>query len=883
MADNSAREQIENQEWIDSLDYVLEHEDTERAAELLALLHQRAQQAGVRFAAPSGTPYLNSIPQANEKPYPGSREIERRIKSLVRWNAMAMVVKANRDDHGIGGHISSYASAATLWEVAFNHFLRGYDHDDGPDLVYFQGHSSPGVYSRAFLEGRLSEEHLANFRHEILNKRALSSYPHPRLMPDFWQFPTVSMGLTSIQAIYQARFNRYLTDRGLREQNDQRVWAFLGDGEMDEPESTGAITLASREQLDNLIFVVACNLQRLDGPVRGNGQVIQELETAFSGAGWNVIKVIWGSDWDPLLAKDETGELVSAMNSLLDGQAQNYVTADGAYIREDFFGRSDYLRELVRNYSDEQLEKMRRGGHDPVKVYNAYARAMESDGRPTVILAQTIKGYGLGEAGEGRNVTHKQKELNEQELRQFRSRFGIPISDEDVASAPFYKPDEESEEVTYLRKRREELGGFLPERRTDHSGLPEPSAKAFRKYDEGSEDRDVATTMVAVQLIGDLLADEEFGRHVVPIIPDEARTFGLEALFRQAGIYAHDGQHYEPVDRQSLLYYNERQDGAILEEGISEAGSISSFIAAGTSYSTHGVPMLPFFLFYSMFGFQRVGDLIWAAGDIRARGFLIGGTSGRTTLPGEGLQHQDGNSHALAMTVPNVRAYDPTYAYELATIIRYGIREMYEENRDLIYYITVMNDKYPMPPMPEDAGDGILRGLYRVKEGQKKIQLHLAGSGALLPEALRAAELLGNEFDVDADVFSATSWKALYDDAIRTDRDNRLHPGKKEKQPYVTEQFSDGLPVVAAIDYIRSVPLSVASWVPGGMTVLGTDGFGQSDNRKALRAHFEVNAENIALAGLHALWRRGEIDKKVVTSAIKKLKINPEAQFAADV
>ena len=882
MSEQTEQVRLENQEWIASLDYVLRHEGDERAAQLLSLLHQRAQQAGVHFSAPSGTPYLNTIPHQNQAPYPGSREIERRIKSIVRWNAMAMVVKANRDDHGIGGHISSYASSATLWEVAFHHFIRGYDHDEGPDLVYFQGHSSPGVYARAYLEGRLTEEHLNNFRHEISNEQGLSSYPHPRLMPEFWQFPTVSMGLTSIQAIYQARFNRYLTDRGAIGASDQRVWAFLGDGEMDEPESMGALTLASREQLDNLIFVIDCNLQRLDGPVRGSGQVIQELEAAFAGAGWNVIKAVWGSDWDALLDRDETGELAAAMNELVDGQAQKYVAAGGAYFREDFFGRSAALRSLVENYSDEQLEKMRRGGHDPVKVYNAYNAAVQRNGRPTVVLAQTIKGYGLGEAGEGRNVTHKQKELNEQELREFRSRFGIPIDDDKVASAPFYKPADETEEITYLRSRREELGGFLPERRAEHTDLPEVPEKAFEKYKSGSEERDVATTMVAVQLLGDLLSDKAFGAHVVPIIPDEARTFGLEALFRQAGIYAHGGQKYDPVDQESLLFYNEQPDGAILEEGISEAGSLSSFIAAGTSYATHGIPMIPFFLFYSMFGFQRVGDLIWAAADIRARGFLIGGTSGRTTLPGEGLQHQDGNSHALAMTLPNVRAYDPTYAYEVAAIIRHGISQMYDEGKDLIYYVTVMNEKYPMPPEPDGATDGILRGLYKVRGAQKKAQVQLAASGAILPEAVRAAELLDEKFSVQADVLSATSWKALYDDGMRVERENRLHPGRKAATPYVTQTFGD-LPVVAATDYIRAVPLSVAAWVPGGMTALGTDGFGQSDNRTALRAHFEVDAAHIAFAALTVLHDRGELEKKQLRSAVKDLGIDSDAPFSADV
>ncbi len=878
---NALRE--ENREWLDSLEYVRKHEGDERVKEILQLLHVRAQEEGIRFVTPAGTPYFNTIPADLERPYPGSRDIERRIKSLIRWNAMAMVVKANRDDHGIGGHISSFASSATLWEVAFNHFLRGYDHEHGPDLVYFQGHSSPGVYARAFLEGRLSEEHLHNFRHEIQSDVGLSSYPHPRLMPEFWQFPTVSMGLASIQAIYQARFNRYLVDRGLLQPSDQRVWAFLGDGEMDEPESMGAITLASRESLDNLIFVVDCNLQRLDGPVRGNGRIIQELETAFSGAGWNVIKVVWGSDWDELLARDESGELSRRMNRVLDGQMQKFVAAGGAYIREHLFGESEGLQELVSGYSDEQLQKLRRGGHDPVKVYNAYHSAVSHHGSPTVILAQTIKGYGLGEAGEGRNVTHKQKELNEQELRRFRSRFGIPISDEDVASAPFYRPDEESEEIRYLLERREKLGGFLPERRTEHEPLPEPADEVFAQFDEGSDEREVATTMVAVQIVGDLLDDENFGKRIVPIIPDEARTFGLEALFRSAGIYSHTGQNYEPVDRDSLLYYNEAQDGAILEEGITEAGSISSFIAAGTSYSTHGIPMIPFFLFYSMFGFQRIGDLIWAAGDARARGFLIGGTAGRTTLPGEGLQHQDGQSHQLAMAVPSVRAYDPAYAYELAAIVRDGMARMYRDQQDLIYYITVMNEKYPMPARPEIAEDGIIRGLYRVRASGGKPAVHLVGSGAILREALAAQDLLTEKFDVEADVWSATSWKALYDNAVRVERWNRLHPGTKPRTPFVTEQLADDAPTVAATDYLRSVPLSVSPWVPGGLTALGTDGYGQSDNRTWLRDYFEVDRRFIALAALSRLSESGAVGDKQMKSAIKDLDIDAEKPYSGDL
>ena len=736
---------IENQEWIDSLEDVLDRQGPRRVTELLRLLQVRAQQRGVHFHFTANTPYINTIAAADQPVYPGSREIERRIKSIIRWNAMALVVRANRQQAGIGGHISTYASSATLYEVGFNHFFRAKTADHHGDIVYFQGHASPGIYARAFLEGRISLKQMEHFRRELQPEGGLSSYPHPYLMPNFWQFPTVSMGLAPITAIYQARFIRYLEDRGIKKPDDQKVWAFLGDGELDEPESLGAITLAARERLDNLIFVINCNLQRLDGPVRGNGKIIQELEAAFRGAGWNVLKVIWGDDWDPLLAQDEQGLLVKRMEEVPDGQYQMYSVADGAYIRRDFFGKYPELERMVQSYSDEQLQKLRRGGHDPHKVYVAYKAAVAHKNAPSVILAKTIKGYGLGEAGEGRNVTHQQKKLNEDELRHFRSRFGIPIADEDIHETPFYCPAPDSEEIKYLKARRHALGGYLPARSVSVPIFRPPGDELYAEFLQGTGDRTVATTMAMVHLLGKLLADPKLGKYIVPIVPDEARTFGMEALFRKVGIYSHVGQLYEPVDRHSLLYYKEATDGQILEEGITEAGAMSSFIAAGTAYSTFDVNMIPFFFFYSMFGFQRIGDLIWASGDAQARGFLLGATSGRTTLAGEGLQHQDGHSHMLAFANPSVRAYDPAFAYEIAVIVREGLRCMLEDGQNLVYYLTIMNEFYPMPAMPEGVEEGILKGLYKFRparlEGTEG-QAHLLGSGAILNEALKAQELL---------------------------------------------------------------------------------------------------------------------------------------------
>lgn len=875
--------EIENQEWLDSISYIIKHEGPERVREILKLQLEKAVESGVNPPLCRETPYLNTIPAEREVKYPGNRKLERNIKSLVRWNAMAMVVQANKRTDGIGGHISTYASSATLYEVGFNHFFRGPEGDALPDIIYYQGHASPGIYARSYLEGRISEKQMYNFRRELAEGGGLSSYPHPRLMEDYWQFPTVSMGLSPIMAIYQARFNKYLQDHGRVDLGDQKVYAFLGDGEMDEPESMGALTLASREDLDNLVFVVNCNLQRLDGPVRGNGSIIRELSMAFRGAGWNVIKVIWGSNWDRLLKKDKKGVLTNRLNELIDGELQKYSTSDGAYIRKHFFGKNEDLLALVEDMSDEEIANLQRGGHDPVKVYNAYKAAREHTGSPTVILAQTIKGYGLGEAGEGRNITHQQKKLNEEELEQFRGRFNVPVSEKDISEAPFYRPDEDSEEMQYLKKRREELGGYIPVRRTEDPEFEMPDEKIYDEFMEGSGDRDVATTMAYVRLLSKLLKDDKVGDKVVPIVPDESRTFGMESLFRQSGIYSHVGQLYEPVDKDSLMYYKEARDGAILEEGITEAGCMSSFIAAGTSYSTHGIFSIPFFTYYSMFGFQRVGDLIWAAADARSRGFMIGGTAGRTTLSGEGLQHQDGHSHMLAMTVPCVRAYDPAYAYEMAVIIREGMEQMYRNGKDLIYYLTVMNEKYRMPPLPKRKGvqEGIIKGMYKLRTSTKnKHNLNLLGSGAILNEVLGAAEILKNDYDIYPDIWSVTSYKQLYDDARSVERTNRLNPGKKPQKSFIEENVGTKAGIfVAASDYLKAIPLMVSDWFPGSFRALGTDGFGLSEDRSPLREYFEVNANHIAFAALTSLYEQKKVTKKMLDKAAVDLGIDAEKRY----
>jgi len=875
----SELEAIETHEWLESLDHILQRGGPERIRRLLRQLQIHAQEAGVKLPFTANTPYINTIPAEEQPPFPGSREIERRIKSIIRWNAMAMVVRANRFEDGVGGHISTYASAATLYEIGFNYFFRAKTEDHEGDIIYFQGHASPGIYARAFLEGRLSVEQLANFRRELQHGGGLSSYPHPWLMPNFWEFPTVSMGLSPIMAIYQARFNRYLEDRGLKKPSDAKVWAFVGDGEVDEPESLGAITLASRENLDNLIFVINCNLQRLDGPVRGNGKIIQELEAIFRGAGWNVIKVIWGDDWDPLLAKDHDGILVKVMEENVDGQYQKYIVETGKYIREHFFGADPRLLDMVKHLSDEQLQKLNRGGHDPEKVYAAYKAAVEHKGSSTVILAKTIKGYGLGESGEGKNITHQQKKLNEEELREFRSRFGIPISDEDVVKAPFYKPHDESPEMKYLHARRRELGGYIPSRTVKCEPLKTPSDELFEEFYKGSDGRDVSTTMAYVRVLAKLLRDKEIGKLIVPIIPDEARTFGMEVLFRRFGIYSHVGQLYEPVDMDTLLYYKEAKDGQILEEGITEAGSMSSFMAAGTAYATHGINTIPFFTFYSMFGFQRIGDLIWAAGDMRCRGFLVGGTSGGTTLAGEGLQHQDGHSHLLAYPVPNLKAYDPAFAYEIAVIIRDGIHHMYEEQQNIFYYLTVTNEPYVQPPMPDGVKEGILKGLYKFKASDNKnakLHAHLFGSGAILNEALKAQKILEEKYEIATDVWSVTSYKELYREGHEAERWNILHPSELPKIPYVTKCLQDASGVfVAASDYVKAIPDSISRWFPKPVVSLGTDGFGRSDSRRALRDFFEVDSRFITLATLTALAREKEIKTDVVQQAIKDLDINP--------
>ncbi len=869
----------ETGEWLEAMEQVVSNDGPQRMRQILQKLLEKGTQLGVKLPFTANTPYVNSISTLEERAYPGDRILERKIKSIVRWNAMAMVVRANRKAEGIGGHISTFQSAATLYQVGFHHYFKGKDHPRGGDHIFFQGHASPGIYAQAFLEGRISEQQMENFRRELSEGGGLSSYPHPWLMPEFWEYPTVSMGIGPIHAIYLARFNRYLQNRGLHDTSGSRIWAFLGDGEMDEPESLGAISLAARERLDNLTFVVNCNLQRLDGPVRGNGKIIQELETNFRGAGWNVIKVIWGSDWDPLLEADTSGLLMKRMAECNDGQYQKFSVEDGAFIRKDFFGKYPELLKLVDRMSDDELQRLKRGGHDPVKVHAAYKAAVEHAGSPTVILAKTVKGYGLGEAGEGRNITHQQKKLNEDELRDFRDRFDIPVSDRELAEAPFYRPPDTSDQIQYLRERRRELGGFVPQRRTVINGVSLPDGELWKEFDAGSE-REVSTTMAFVRMLSKLMKDEKLGSRVVPIVPDEARTFGMESLFRQVGIYSSIGQRYDPVDSEMFLFYREATDGQILEEGITEAGSMSSFTAAGTAHASHGIDMIPFFIFYSMFGFQRIGDLMWAFGDLRGHGFLLGATSGRTTLNGEGLQHQDGHSHVLASTIPNLLTYDPAFAFEIAAILRDGLRRMYKEREDVFYYITLGNENYPMPDKPDGIDEGILKGLYKFRAGAQEKnapRAQLLGSGSILNEALRAQEILAEKYGVSTDVWSATSYNELRNEALTVERWNLLHPGKKPRTPYVTSVFEneDG-PVIASSDYMRMVPDQIYRWVPGGLYALGTDGFGRSDTRESLRRFFEIDAECITLATLRKLADEGQIKPAVVKKAVEELGIDPE-------
>ncbi|MHB1542370.1 MAG: pyruvate dehydrogenase (acetyl-transferring), homodimeric type [Steroidobacteraceae bacterium] len=871
---------VETREWLESIDSVLKTEGPLRAHFLLERLIDHVRRGGAYLPFTANTAYVNSIPPGREPAYPGNRELEKRIEAYIRWNALAMVVAANRKSSEYGGHLASYASSATLYEVGFNHFWRAASSEHPGDLVFFQGHSSPGIYARAYLEGRLSESQLQHFRQEAGGPgEGLSSYPHPWLMPDFWQFPTVSMGLGPMQAIFQARFIRYLEHRGLAAPSDRKVWAFLGDGEMDEPESMGALTMPVREGLDNLVFVINCNLQRLDGPVRGNGKIIQELEAAFLGAGWNVIKVLWGSRWDPLLARDTEGVLRRLMEECVDGEYQNFKAKGGAYTREHFFGKYPQLRAMVANMSDEEIWRLNRGGHDARKVYAAYAAAKAHQGQPTVILAKTVKGFGLGKGGEGQMVAHQQKKLSVEDLRAFRDRFHIPVSDEEIERLPFRKPPEDSAEAVYLREQRARLGGHLPSRRREAPPLAVPPLETFAAVLEGSGEREISTTMAFVRILTALLKDKGIGKNVVPIVPDEARTFGMEGLFRQVGIYSSVGQLYTPQDADTLMSYREDKKGQIIEEGINEAGALCSWIAAGTAYSNHGINMVPFYVFYSMFGFQRVGDFIWAAGDQQVRGFLVGATAGRTTLAGEGLQHQDGHSQLVATTVPNCIAYDPAFGYELAVIIQDGMRRMYVEQEGIFYYITTMNENYPQPALPKGAEAGILKGAYRVLAAGKggKLRATLLGSGTILRECLAAAALLEADYGVRAEVFSVTSFSELRREALECERWNMLHVGKPPRVPYVRECFAEAKgPCIAATDYMRAVADQVREWMPGRYVTLGTDGYGRSDSRAALRRHFEVDRNYITVATLKALADDGQIEPKVVSGAMDKLGVSAE-------
>ena len=873
--------ELETQRCLDSLKYILRQSGPDQVKEILSSISHKLAKAGVDVPKTVSTPYVNTIDTKDEPKYPGNLDLEKKLRSYARWNAMAMVVKANRQEGGVGGHISTFASTAALYEVGQNHFFRGDGLGQPADQIFFQGHGSPGNYARSYLEGRLSNEHLLNFRRELSDNGGLSSYPHPYLMPDYWQFPTVSMGLGPIMSIYNARFNRYMSSRGFIDKDKEpNIWCYVGDGESDEPETLGALTVAGREKLDNLTWVINCNLQRLDGPVRGNGKIIQELESLFLGAGWNVIKLVWGSNWDPLLNSPHRDLLIKRMGEAIDGDYQKYIVEPGSYIRKHFFGKYPELLEVVAHLSDDDIKNLLRGGHDAKKIYAAYKAAVDHKGAPTVILAKTVKGYGLGEAGEGKNISHQQKKMNEKELREFKDRFGIPISDEDVVEMPFYKPPKSAPEMKYLLDQRKKLGGFLPKRTTSNKKLDVPDLDYFKEFLEGSGDSELSTTMAYVRILMKMLRHKGIGERIVPIIPDEGRTFGMEPLFRQIGIYSSKGQLYEPVDSESLLYYKEASDGQLLEEGINEAGSMSSFIAAGTAYSTLGEPMIPLYIYYSMFGFQRVGDLMWLAGDIRCRGFLLGGTAGRTTLNGEGLQHQDGHGHLLVSTIPNCVAYDPAFRFELAVIIQDGLRRMYQEQEDIFYYITVGNENYKMLAMPEGAEEGIKKGLYKLKEGKKaKHKVHLFGSGAIILSALRAQEML-EEYGVSADVWSVTSYSLLRREALECQRVNMLNPTKKAKKSYIeTVLEKEKGSFVAVSDNMKIVSEQISQWVPGGLAVLGTDGFGRSETRENLRRFFEVDEHFTVLATLYKLSQEGKIDAKVVEKAKKKLGIKADKTY----
>ncbi|AGY91073.1 pyruvate dehydrogenase [Spiribacter curvatus] len=870
----------ETQEWLEAIESVLEYEGPERAQFLLEQLVDKARRSGGQLPFKATTAYQNTIPTQHEQPFPGDQALESRIRSIIRWNAMAMVVQANRDRDGIGGHIASFASSATLYEVGFNHFWRAPSEDHGGDLVFMQGHSAPGIYARAYLEGRLDDDDLHNFRADLAKSgKPLSSYPHPWLMPDFWQLPTVSMGLGPIMGVYQARFLKYLHNRGIVDTANRKVWVFCGDGEMDEPESLGAIGVAAREGLDNLIFVINCNLQRLDGPVRGNGKIIQELEGEFRGAGWNVLKVLWGSEWDPLLAKDSQGLLRRRMDEAVDGEYQNFKAKGGAYTREHFFGKYPELKAMVANMSDEDIWQLKRGGHDSNKVYNAYRAATEHEGQPTVILAKTVKGYGMGEAGEGQNITHQQKKMAENALKDFRDRFHIPVPDEKVADAPFYKPAEDSPEIKYLHERREALGGYLPERRITAEPVEIPDLSAFQVLLKDSGEREMSTTMAFVRALSIIARDKGLTSRLVPIVPDEARTFGMEGLFRQLGIYASEGQLYEPQDADQLMYYREDQKGQILQEGINEAGAMSSWIAAATAYANHGIEMIPFFAYYSMFGYQRVGDLWWAAGDMQAKGFLMGGTAGRTTLNGEGLQHEDGHSHLMTAALPNCRSFDPTFAYEMAVIIQDGMKRMYQEQESVFYYITMMNENYHQPAMPEGAEDGITRGMYlfqRGESGERRVQL--MGSGSILIEVIAAADLLKQDWGVDSDIWSCTSFTELRRDGIDCERHNMLHPEDAPRVPYVQQCLADHQgPAIASTDYMRAFADQIRPYIDRHYVVLGTDGYGRSDTRENLRRFFEVDRYYVTVAALKALADEGTIKADQVSKAIAHYNIDTDA------